>query len=588
MSINNQTFNQLQKLFPGAEIEPKWTVSDCIHTGPLLAMYLLLGAKVCPSPNGRTTHTSMIIDDKETVMRNEDFECCQRLATNFIEGFLDRKTYHCKDRDEMWRLFSAKPSLIVDAIRWMQDDALVAYDVPAHLIRLFWTLPDNGACGHYRAERPFVYLHSNYKDEFESQLHAYVNYKALTYFETIIFSRVPQHNILAMLQNLKLEGKLMVWETDDDLLQIPDWSISSLLVPDDLKDIFDTSRKMADMIFVTNEKLKQQIGRPEITYIAPNLINMDAYTDTTDKQRSLQKEYVGFKPRRVKSTTGSDVKFFNDKGQELDKKLHEAISSDYAAIRILWFGSNTHDADLEQIVPAVAQIGAEFGIAVRFFFFGYIPPSFGSIGMLPGNTAPEMNVHQQHAHYMEFIPAVSLKNFPEMLRRIEPDIALCPLAKHPFNECKSNIKPLEVGAMGVPSIATDIGPYQFIHHRVDGLKVEHSDDKTVMTARWVQAMQQLITNRQFRMELGKNMQRRVREEYSWQTDSPNRRLWDKLFADIKTEVLARREKKSLRIGPMFHTNELAPMGPYSAKMSEMQEMATDATAEAKQTQIVTP
>lgn len=550
---------EMRQTFPSAEVEPKWSLADAIQVGPLFAMYLLLGARVVESPRGQVTHVTLLLDDTEMVLTKEDYEFVQRLAESYITGYLDRKGYHCPDMASMQQLFRSMPSLIVEAIRWMTDDAFATHDVGEARVKIFWLFPDNGASGHYRSERPHMYLDKNFKDDFFSQIASFINYKALTYFDAAIFNRVQGSHILAMLQNLKLENKLIVWETDDDLLNIPDWSISKLLVGQESKDNFETCRNMADIIFVTTEALAKAIDRPEITYVAPNLIDMERFTVILGGQRPLLKQYTGFVPKRVKSMSGAPVKFFNKKGQQLSDELEKKIETEYKPVRILWSGSNTHDADIAQIIPAIEAIGTEYGIGVKFFWFGYCPTIFAEAVMLPGNVAGQMSIKQEYAHYMEYVSPVDLKNFPEMLRRIAPDFAICPLLPHQFNECKSNIKPLEMGAMGVPSVVSDFGPYKFIKHRFDGLKVEHSDDENVLTTRWFAAMSQMIEQRHLRDELAENIYQRVYLDYSWQNDSENRRKWDILFAQIKSKVEVRRAERKLRNEPMFAARELGAM-----------------------------
>jgi hypothetical protein len=50
--------------------------------------------------------------------------------------------------------------------------------------------------------------------------------------------------------------------------------------------------------------------------------------------------------------------------------------------------------------------------------------------------------------------------YPQALARLDLDLAIAPLEIHAFNECKSNLRLLEYGAMGWPVICTDIYPYQ--------------------------------------------------------------------------------------------------------------------------------
>lgn len=547
---------EMQKTYPSAEVEPKWSLPDSINTGPLFAMYLLLGAKVTDSPGGRRSHVSLIIDDKEHVMTTEDYNFALQLSQNWITGFLDRKGYYCDSWEKMRTLLLAAPSSIVDAIRWMQDDAFATYDPGETRSKIFWLFPDNGACGHYRSETPHNYMKNNFQDEFHSEIASFVNYKALTYFEAIVYSRIPSHHIMAMMQNLSLENKVMVWETDDDLLNIPDWSISKMMVPQDLKNLFETCRDMADIIFVTTEHLKTQIGRPAITHVAPNMIDMNRFTNILGKQRPLTKQYSGYFPRRVKQINGNHCKFFNKKGVELSDELMEKFKTDYQPVRILWSGSNTHDADLDQICEAVKMIGDEYGIGIRFFWFGYCPPIFGEMSVMAGNVQPEFTIKNEFSHYMEYLHPVSLADFPKTLSQIAPDFSVCPLLPHEFNKCKSNIKPLEVGAMGVPSIVSDYGPYEFIKNRYDGIKVEHSDDPKILTQRWFIAMSQMIEQRHLREEMAQRIYDRTLNEYSWQTENENRKKWNSLFQIIRKTIEIRRQEKMLRLGPMYPAREL--------------------------------
>lgn len=60
----------------------------------------------------------------------------------------------------------------------------------------------------------------------------------------------------------------------------------------------------------------------------------------------------------------------------------------------------------------------------------------------------------------EFHPGVPFEMYPEKLASLNLDLALVPLEINQFNECKSNLRLLEIGTCGVPIIATDIEPYR--------------------------------------------------------------------------------------------------------------------------------
>ena len=64
--------------------------------------------------------------------------------------------------------------------------------------------------------------------------------------------------------------------------------------------------------------------------------------------------------------------------------------------------------------------------------------------------------------------------YPNALKRLKVDLALSPLLDNHFNKGKSNIKILEYGAVGIPSIYTDLECYTEIP---DWMKVKSGDSK---------------------------------------------------------------------------------------------------------------
>jgi glycosyltransferase involved in cell wall biosynthesis len=73
------------------------------------------------------------------------------------------------------------------------------------------------------------------------------------------------------------------------------------------------------------------------------------------------------------------------------------------------------------------------------------------LGMCPGAIRP---------HVAEFHTGVAFDRYPDKLASLALDVALAPLEHHRFNECKSNLRILEYGALGWPVLASDIAPYR--------------------------------------------------------------------------------------------------------------------------------
>jgi glycosyltransferase involved in cell wall biosynthesis len=64
-------------------------------------------------------------------------------------------------------------------------------------------------------------------------------------------------------------------------------------------------------------------------------------------------------------------------------------------------------------------------------------------------------------------PWLSVYEYPAFLKSLKADVAIAPLVKNLFNECKSNIKVLEYVATGVPGVYTNIYPYYNCFQRAD-------------------------------------------------------------------------------------------------------------------------
>jgi glycosyltransferase involved in cell wall biosynthesis len=75
------------------------------------------------------------------------------------------------------------------------------------------------------------------------------------------------------------------------------------------------------------------------------------------------------------------------------------------------------------------------------------------------------------------------------------DVGIAPIADIPFNRAKSNVKVKEYAAMGVPWLASPIGPYAGLGERQGGRLVP--DD------RWYEELERLVTDERARRKLAK-------------------------------------------------------------------------------------
>ncbi|MBB1074204.1 glycosyltransferase [Rhodoferax sp. 4810] len=123
----------------------------------------------------------------------------------------------------------------------------------------------------------------------------------------------------------------------------------------------------------------------------------------------------------------------------LDGKLvHDpALSASERKPRIGWAGAMQHEADLAWLAPVVAELSAD----VEWHFLGFCPSA-----LQPYATS--------------VTPMVDFAQYPHTLAALALDVAIAPLVLHDFNRCKSALRLLEFGILGVPVVCTDIEPYR--------------------------------------------------------------------------------------------------------------------------------
>lgn len=521
-----------QGIFPGAYIEPKWMRPDALREVPYYAIRILLGAYIAHNPNDRSDYVSMLIDGEEFILHIDNFNTCQEIAKACYFDFLKGNGFN----DNITNKLKANPNLLIDCVKWMSKRMHAAFDVPKEKARIFFISGDFGACSAFRSEYPHAYLNHEQceiHENFFIQRSSILSLGALNFFDAVLVHRCPSTPMMKILRAFKRAGKVIIYETDDDMYNVPKYNINSdIIKPEDLERISETV-KMADVILVTNEYLGSTLKYPEKTLVAPNLLQVDRYKPIT-KTLKLNNKFVGVLPRRK----DNEVEFIHQKTGTKRKLDIDIMNPDeYDPVRIMWMGSNTHDGDLEHVVDAIKILGKKYGMAIRFVFFGYAPLEFLTGITERGNITQGFRVKDEYCGFVDLICGVDYTKYFNVFNGIHADIAMCPLDTHDFNLSKSNIKPLEFGARGIPSAVTDFGPYQFIENNVNGLKVNNT------TTEWVNALSELIENVDTRTRLGSRIYNDVHLRYSWNHKSDNRDMWDSAFLHIKGIIDDSKERR---------------------------------------------
>jgi glycosyltransferase involved in cell wall biosynthesis len=522
MAINQDTF-------PGSWIEPKWSRAELEKNAAYYAMRIVLGAEVRKSPRGQQDFTSIIFDGKEYVLHNDNFKSCMDLAGIFL-GSLDSKNI----THEFLRY---SPDFILEGLKHLFSISSKEFSTPEGITKMLWLLHDNGPCGEYRSKLPFSYMKAFHADKFYCENSEYVSESSLNWFDAIIMHRWPSQNLLSVFQVMKSCGKTMVYEFDDDIFNVPEWNVNHKHITNQMISNAREAIEIADVVIASTDNLAN-IAKHRNVFVGPNMISTKKINKRFKCSRVLDKKISGYYPD-IKPNGRFDFYVSNSSTPIAKNRIDE---SNYNPIRILWTGSNTHDEDLAPIKDAILSTGKKYGIAIRFVFFGYCPPEFLEVVTDNGNANPRYAVKQEYMHFISYIEPTSFQNYYKVIETIDPDFALCPLSSHQFNMSKSNLKLIELGAMGVPCIATDFGPYS-TDFDFPVISISSSND----TEAWINSISTLIEDSETRKFLSHRAYAEATQNYSWDCESNNTRKWDSIFSEIHKITTERKLNVNRRI-----------------------------------------
>jgi len=257
---------------------------------------------------------------------------------------------------------------------------------------------DREGCGEYRIIAPSRALFKS------GVLHTYETMRLLTAPElarlapdSVVFQRQLEWSQIAVIETVKnTSGAFRVFEIDDLITNLPHQSPHRANIPRDVGQRLKKALSLCQRLVVTTEPLAREFGK----WCAETVV----LPNRLEKSR-----WLGLAPQRRQGPKP----------------------------RVGWAGAVGHRGDLELIRSVVEATRNE----VDWVFFG----------MCPDALRPLI------AEYHDWVP---LHDYAKMLASLDLDLAVAPLAAHPFNECKSNLRLLEYGVLGYPVLCTDILPYQ--------------------------------------------------------------------------------------------------------------------------------
>jgi glycosyltransferase involved in cell wall biosynthesis len=266
----------------------------------------------------------------------------------------------------------------------------------------------------------------------------------------------------------------IVYETDDDLFQIGETHTesdfySARIAPAEL------IARHASMILVSSPFLKRRLAHLNSDIrVIPNALD----------------ESLWFKP----ATRGA-------------LKPLRRLSN---VVRILYMGTMTHSKDLDLIEEPIRMLKAEFGSSLEFDIIG-------------------ITADQRQSDWFNVItvPGICGASYPLfvdwLLKENRWDFGVAPLVDNEFNRCKSFIKYLDYGALGIPGVFSAIGVFEgVVRHGVTGLC---AGDETS----WYEAMRLMVTNGKLRRQMGEAAYLDVETNHTLGSHAAMYRdLWDQI------------------------------------------------------------
>lgn len=147
-------------------------------------------------------------------------------------------------------------------------------------------------------------------------------------------------------------------------------------------------------------------------------------------------------------------------------------------LRLLYMGSPTHSEDLALLDGVMERVSESLGRRVVLELVGITKQA---------GTAGTRRLQPSRTDYVGFVAWLRE-------RAARWCAAVAPLDQTPFNEAKSDLKLLEYSLLGLPIIASEVGPYAD-PHSVPAVRVANSTDA------WAQAVLDVLTNPEQAREL---------------------------------------------------------------------------------------
>jgi len=189
--------------------------------------------------------------------------------------------------------------------------------------------------------------------------------------------------------------------------------------------------------------------------------------------------------------------------------IKEDIKKD-GKLKLGYYGTLTHSKDLFLIKNVILKLKEKYDF--DFEVIGGFNESdnvdedwFRSIELPPNNM-----------NFEEFMPWLS--------KTVDWDIAVVPLEDSSFNQCKSELKFIELAVLAIPGVYSDMCVYNsIVEDGVNGFLASNEEE-------WVQKIEKLISDKHLRIKFRNNALNKVLSDYRIE-DRVNQ--WDLILSKLR-------------------------------------------------------
>lgn len=211
----------------------------------------------------------------------------------------------------------------------------------------------------------------------------------------------------------------------------------------------------------------------------------------------LAERLEGLNPRIEVVPNQIDERLFTKRPQVTEKKDKIVIG---------YMGTPTHLDDLLMILQPLRRFLDQYREKVVFETVGVADAHFLQT-MFPGLPARPLPVPRTKASYPDFARWMDAN--------VQWDFAIAPLSDTSFAACKSDLKILDYGILGIPGIFSNVTSYRdTIRHGINGLLVENTPQA------WEEALARMTDDVTLRAALAQNVRKEV-----WETRTLEQNAW---------------------------------------------------------------